>query len=178
MELKCKISLLGNEQVGKTSLILRYIRNTFTPDYKTTLGADFIDKEFTNKEFPELKEKDRMILTIWDLAGQAHFEEIASLYIHGSAGIILVFDVNNPISFESIAKWKKIAEKVSQNAIFICVGNKSDLRPISDAELKELEQKIGMSIVLASAKTAVNVDNIFANIAQKLLEQYLKKLKK
>jgi small GTP-binding protein len=178
MELKCKISLLGNEQVGKTSLILRYIRNTFSPDYKTTLGADFIDKEFSSKEFKELKEKDRMVLTIWDLAGQAHFEEIASLYIHGSAGIILVFDVNNPISLESISKWKKIAEKVSQNAIFICVGNKSDLRPVSDDELKAMEEKIGMPIVLASAKTAANVGDIFEKIARKLLEQYLKKPKK
>ena len=178
MDLKCKISVLGDEQVGKTSLILRYVKNTFNPIYKATLGADFIDKEFTSKELSDLKPKDKFILTIWDLAGQKHFEDMSSVYIHGSAGIVLVFDVNEPESFAHLKKWKEMSEKASNNLSFIVVANKSDLYTPTEDELKDMENDLGLPIELASAKTAENVYDVFEKLAKNLLDNFLARRKK
>lgn len=178
MELKCKVCLVGNERVGKTSLIVRYIKNTFSSDYKTTLGADFIDKEFTHENFPELKEKDKLTITLWDLAGQSHFEDIASIYIQGSVGIILVYDVSDKKSFTDLSKWKKICDQSCNKPLYLVIGNKSDLTSeISVDEIKEMENILKISIDTASAKMSVNVTNIFENMAKMLLSHFFSKYK-
>jgi small GTP-binding protein len=175
MEIRCKISLLGNERVGKTSLILRYVKNSFSADYKTTLGADFVDKIYTNKILPELADKDRLVLTIWDLAGQGHFVEISCMYIQGSSAIFLVFDQNNRKSFDELGKWKKIAEQYCKDAMIKVIANKSDLENvISESEIKAKEKELGVPIEFASAKLAVNVTNVFENAVKELLDQKIK----
>jgi small GTP-binding protein len=143
-----------------------------------TLGADFIDKEFTHENFPELKEKDKLTITLWDLAGQSHFEDIASIYIQGSVGIILVFDVNNLKSFNDLIKWKKICDQSCIKPIYLAVGNKSDLNSeIPESEIKAMEKTLDVSIDLVSAKLALNVNDIFEKMAKKLLTQFFNKYK-
>jgi len=175
MDLKCKVSLIGDQRVGKTSLILRYIEGTFSSEYITTLGADFVEKEYTSSDLKELNENDKFTMVIWDLAGQSHFEEIANFYIQGSAGIIIVFDVNNKESFQNITRWKQIYDRICPKAEILLVGNKNDLENVLDEqEIKEMEARFKTKIQYVSAKNDYNVQNIFQFIASKILNHQKK----
>lgn len=178
MEFKCKVSLIGNERVGKTSLILRYINNTFSEEYMTTLGADFVDKNYTHEEIDLLKGNDSFNLVLWDMAGQSHFQDIASIYCEGSAGIIIVFDVTDKESFEALPKWIEFVNKVAKDALRVIVGNKTDLpMAISEADIKKMEKKIKTPIRLVSAKMNLdeedsNVKDVFTTMATDLLLKF------
>ena len=178
MEYRAKVSLIGSERTGKTSLILRYLKNTFTNEYLTTLGADFIDKTYTHENLAGLDQGDELIITYWDQAGQAHFKQIAEIYCEGSAGMIIVFDVNDPSSFEEIPNWVEFAQKVAPEAKLIIVGNKVDLEfKVSKAEIQKLEKQMEIPVHLTSAKVELkddlsNVCNVFDEIAQKIIIQH------
>ena len=176
MEYSAKISLIGDEFVGKTSVINRFINNTFSPDYKTTMGADFIDKTFNSKDLKSLKDGDKFNLTIWDMAGQAHFVEIASLYLEGSLGVIIVFDVTNPTSFSNIKEWIAVKNKICPSADVRIIGNKSDLESkITPDEIKATENKFKIPIEFSSAKDGDNVESIFTKIAEDMLKKHVLK---
>ena len=175
MEYRCKISLIGSENVGKTSLINRYVNHTFVSEYKATLGADFIDKEFSQAQIPLLKKNDRLIMTIWDQAGQKTFESIASIYLEGSAGIIMVFDVNNIESFQSLSEnWYRIRQKICPDSELIVVGNKRDLdSEVSPEKIREIEDKWNLKVEFCSAKENSNVSDVFEKMATKIFESRL-----
>lgn len=181
MEYKGKVSLVGNEKTGKTSLILRYLKNTFTEEYITTLGADFVDKTYTEEDISELGPTDELTLVLWDMAGQAHFHNIAEIYCEGSNGLIIVFDVTNRDSFEALPKWAEFANRVCPGAEKLIVGNKTDLeRVITDEEIAKMKKKINIDIELTSAKENLesdssNVKNVFQKMALRLLNLYMKK---
>jgi small GTP-binding protein len=173
MELRSKVCLLGDQRVGKTSLIKRYIEGEFTSDYSPTLGADFVEKRFTHDKLTELKKSDFFSMFIWDLAGQSHFEEIASFYVQKSAGIILIYDVNDLDSFHHLYKWKQLCDKYTANAQIMVVGNKTDLQNVIPPEkIENLEHQLGIKIHLASAKLDQNVSDIFIEMAKLLITQY------
>ena len=177
MDYKCKMSIIGNENVGKTSIILRYLNNTFTNQYITTLGADFVDKVFTNSDLPTLDPKDSLTVTLWDLGGQKSFAEISSLYCEGSAGIMIVFDVSNKNTFISIPEWLDFAKNCCPEAQIMMIGNKIDLKSTIDPEeIRKLEEKIGSKIYFSSAKLSLtdknsNINKIFENMAEILLKK-------
>jgi small GTP-binding protein len=178
MDYRAKISLIGDEMTGKTSLILRYIKNSFTNEYITTLGADFVDKTYTHDDLEELNPGDEFTLTIWDMAGQSHFKEIAKIYCEGSAGMIIVFDANNHESFLSIPKWFEFAQTISYNGVIQVIGNKIDLpRQIEEGEIKKMEKKLGITIHFTSAAAELedeisNVGNIFKEMAAKIFRNH------
>ncbi|UYP47715.1 hypothetical protein NEF87_004000 [Candidatus Lokiarchaeum ossiferum] len=182
MEFKCKVSLIGNERVGKTSLILRYINNTFSEEYMTTLGADFVDKNYTRDDIGILKGNDSFNLVLWDMAGQSHFKDVASIYCEGSAGIIIVFDISDKESFEALPDWIQFADKVAKDALRIIVGNKTDLpMAISEAEIKKMEKRIKTPIRLVSAKMNLeeedsNVQDVFTTMATDLVIKFQKQI--
>jgi small GTP-binding protein len=177
MDYKCKMSIIGDENVGKTSIILRYLNNTFTSQYITTLGADFVDKVFTNSDLPSLNPKDSLTVTLWDLGGQKSFQEISTLYCEGSAGIMIVFDVSDEGTFKSILAWLDFAENCCPKAQIMIIGNKSDLESnINPEEIRKLEEKIGSKIYFSSAKVSLkdnlsNINNIFEIMAEDLLKK-------
>ena len=177
MDYKCKMSIIGDENVGKTSIILRYLNNTFTNQYITTLGADFVDKVFTNSDLPSLNPKDSLTVTLWDLGGQKSFQEISSLYCEGSAGILIVFDVSNVGTFKFIQNWIDFAKNCCPKAQIVIIGNKNDLEStINPEEIRKLEDKIGNKIYFSSAKVSLtdklsNINNIFEFMAGYLLKK-------
>ena len=164
--------------MGKTSLILRYLNNTFTNQYITTLGADFVDKIFTNPDLPSLDSKDSLTVTLWDLGGQKSFQEISTLYCEGSAGIMIVFDVSNNDTFKSIPTWETFATKCCPKSKIMIIGNKNDLEStINPEEIQKLEKEMGSKIYFSSAKVNLtdnlsNVNNIFENMAEILLKNF------
>ena len=148
---------LGDGQVGKTSLILRFIDNVFSGNYLSTIGIDVKIKKVT------LENGKDIIVKISDTAGQERFKAIASNYTKKANGIILVYDITNPESFMEVEKWLSQIKAEENTKPAILIGNKSDLeegRQISTQEGKDLAKKYGEEINFyeTSCKTGNNVE--------------------
>ncbi len=123
MDLKAKVTLLGDSEVGKTSLILRYVKNEFTEVYKQTLGADFMTKKIEISDHPDT----RVTLAIWDLAGQEQFSNLREYYLAGTLAAIICFDITQKASFEHVPAWIQETRHICGEIPIILVGTKNDL---------------------------------------------------
>ena len=118
---KYKIVFLGNQNVGKTSIIHRFIYETFEDNYQATIGIDFMSQ----KMFVEDKV---IILNLWDTAGQERFKSLIPSYIKDSAVAIVCYDVTNAESFQSVEKWIEDARAIREDdVLLILIGNKADM---------------------------------------------------
>jgi small GTP-binding protein len=167
-----KLILGGDGAVGKTSMVHRYVENEFATDYKSTIGTSIMKKECT---FKELESTVRFI--IWDLAGQAQFKRVRQSYLANSEAGILVYDVTDRSSFESIDKnWYREIKKASPNIVLILVGNKIDLeskRVVSRDEGEALAQNLTLTYVETSAKTGENIDDAFKMLALQIIKKFI-----
>jgi len=169
-----KIVLIGDQAVGKTSLVLRYINNTFSEHYISTIGADFLIKDLELMRAP-------VRLMIWDLGGQQQWEGIRARYMQGSDGVILVFDVSRKESIQQyIGRWvQEVEDFIGDNIPLIVVGNKIDLKP--QANLKEAAEicKIQQYPYLeTSAKTGDRVEAMFKRITAEIIIRKAEIIKK
>ncbi|KAI5061925.1 hypothetical protein GOP47_0022464 [Adiantum capillus-veneris] len=158
-----KLLLIGDSGVGKSCLLLRYSDNLFSTSFIDTYGIDFKVKVV------ELNRK-RYKLQIWDTAGQERFRTITLAYFRSAMGIVLVYDVTQESSFNNIRYWmKKIEENASGNINRILVGNKADMdeskRAVSFDQGQALANEYGIKFYETSAKTDLNVENVFLSIA-------------
>ena len=119
---KIKIMIIGETRTGKTSLISKYCKNEFNGGaYLSTVGIDFQIKKL------EIKRK-KIRLQIWDTAGQERFRNIAKSYFQSSDGFLIVYDISNSKTFETLDYWiEEIKSKSPQFSKMILVGNKCDL---------------------------------------------------
>ena len=119
-EITINILLLGDSNVGKTSLMIRFTDNKFEEDSSATIGVEFKNKviQIDNKNIK---------LHILDTAGQEKFRSVASNFIRRGDGIIFTFDLNNEESFENIKTWLITADGIKEDYQRILVGNKYDL---------------------------------------------------
>ena len=119
--MKCKIVFLGDQSVGKTSIINRFIFDNFTGNEQPTVGVDFVSKTI-NVENKTLR------MQLWDTAGQERFHSLIPSYIKDSHAAIIVYDITNENSYSNIVKWVEDVKEVrgEEAAIFI-LGNKVDL---------------------------------------------------
>ncbi|TFG29514.1 MAG: GTP-binding protein [Promethearchaeota archaeon] len=166
-----KIVVLGDAAVGKTSLINMYIEQSFTEDYKPTLGANIIRKDV---HVDEINASVRLIM--WDLAGQEKYNVIRSMYFQGCVGALLVYDVTRSNTFEAIdSKWLKDFKKyVKKEGTYILIGNKVDLkdeRVVSTDQGKNYANEIEASdFIETSAKYGENVEQAFTNLVHQILK--------
>ena len=162
-----KILLLGDSAVGKTSLIMKYVKDTFKEDYRATLGVNIISKVI---RVDQIKSDVRLI--IWDIAGQTRYEDTRKLYYEGSIGALMVYDITERSSLKNIEnKWIKDFEKFSENKIpYMLVGNKNDLeedRTITLDDAKEVAERINAEgFFETSARLGNNVEKMFSNLVQ------------
>ncbi|SCU81691.1 LAMI_0B07272g1_1 [Lachancea mirantina] len=166
---KYKIVFLGEQGVGKTSLITRFMYDTFDDHYQATIGIDFLSKTMY------LDDKT-VRLQLWDTAGQERFRSLIPSYIRDSHVAIVVYDVTNKKSFEYIDKWVDDVknERGEENVLLCIVGNKNDLveeRQVSTEEGERKAQVLKAKIfVETSTKVGYNVKNLFRKIAKSLPE--------
>lgn len=155
-----------------TSLINQYIEQSFSEDYKPTLGANIIRKDV---HVDTINANVRLIM--WDLAGQEKYNVIRSMYFQGCVGALLVYDVTRFTTFESInSKWLKDFKKyVKKEGTYIVIGNKIDLkdeRVVSTEDGKKYAEDINASdFVETSAKYGENVEKAFENLVFQILKR-------
>ncbi|CAM4892538.1 unnamed protein product [Rotaria socialis] len=161
-----KIVLIGDSGVGKSALLLRFVDDTFSEAFLTTIGVDF---KIRTIDYHGKKVK----LQIWDTAGQERFRIITNAYYRGSHGFIVVYDITSLESFQKIEMWfNLIKENANQNAKKLLVGNKRDLtsqRIVDYAQGKELADSLNIPYVETSAKNSTNVKQLFMDMISELL---------
>jgi len=157
-----KLLIIGDSGVGKSSLMNRFSDNIFNETFINTIGVDF--------KIRTINMDGKMIkLQIWDTAGQERFRTIVSSYYRGAHGIMLVFDITNKESFNNIPMWCEEIKKYASGSVKkILIGNKSDFdtkRQVEYSEAKELADSMNMDYIETSAKTALNVEKAFYDLA-------------
>lgn len=163
---KYKLVFLGDQSVGKTSIITRFMYDNFDRHYQATIGIDFLSKT--------MYLEDRTVrLQLWDTAGQERFRSLIPSYIRDSSVAVVVYDVTNRLSFGNTSKWIDDVRAERGNDVVIClVGNKTDLgndkRQVSTEEGEERAAKDGLLFMECSAKAGYNVKGLFRKLATSL----------
>ncbi|KAJ3028803.1 UNVERIFIED_CONTAM: Ras- protein Rab6 [Siphonaria sp. JEL0065] len=162
---KFKLVFLGEQSVGKTSLITRFMYDTFDNTYQATIGIDFLSKT--------MYLEDRTVrLQLWDTAGQERFRSLIPSYIRDSSVAVVVFDITNRSSFQNTNKWiDDVRAERGNDVIIVLVGNKTDLsdkRQVSTEEGEKKAKEANVLFIETSAKAGYNVKALFRKIAQAL----------
>jgi small GTP-binding protein len=170
-----KIIVIGDQNVGKTSLILRHAENKFKENYLPTLGVSIT----TNSIDLPLR-KAKVNFSIWDFGGQAYFRRVRLSYYAGCQACIIVFDITNKDSFDNIMKWDEERRRFAGGEIpTILLANKSDLatkRAVPEKDIVEFANAHGFTYFETSALTGSNVPDAFNLLAYKLVDHEAKKV--
>jgi len=161
---KFKVCLFGPGNVGKTSLLIRYIKDFFNTDLKKTIGSSFLIKDVVIDEID-------VRLLLWDIGGQDIFQKLRTIYFKGSNAALGVFDVTDPQSLLKLPGWvSSIKKTVKQTIPMIIVGNKIDLeRQVERQEAEDLAKRLNCDYLETSAKTGESVEIAFEKIARACL---------
>ncbi len=180
-KMKMKICLIGEGAVGKTSLIRRFVLDEFDDKYLQTLGTKVSKKEL---EIPADGNRAaiKVDMTIWDIMGQRGFRELLKdAYFYGAKGIIAVCDVTRRKTLEELDDWIEGVYSVSGRVPIQFLANKSDLEDkiaMNAKDLKQASKAYDSNYYFTSAKTGVNVEEAFRNLAARVGKEEISKEKK
>ena len=166
-EIKLKLLIIGDSNVGKTSILLNYTDKYFPESHLATIGVEYKVKELNTDKY-------RIILQIWDTAGQERFRSITKSFFRNTNGILFVYDITSRKSFQNVKDWIKDSEMYDKDFEKLLVGNKIDLeenRQVNFNELKEFGLKKDIEVIETSAKNSINIDESFQKIVDIILSK-------
>ncbi len=165
-----KICLLGDLRVGKTSLIRRFVYDTFSDEYLTTIGAKITKKAvFIGEPDPPFEFK----LMIWDIAGSQTFLNLKSVHYRGASGALVVCDFSRFETTKSLANWVESLFSATENIPILFLVNKIDLkeRAFGEARMEEVAKKFDAPYLFTSAKTGKNVEEAFSLLCRLMIKK-------
>ena len=167
-----KIVLLGDQAVGKTSLIRKYVLDEFSDDYITTIGTKVTSKNLSYK-WPGSNQEVDLTLMIWDIMGQKEYDGIPRNF-QGSKGAIMVSDLTRKETLYNLPILTNKALEINKNIPLIFVANKNDLTKqfqFGFQDMQTISHMYQAPIFLSSAKTGENVENIFKRLGELMLKK-------
>jgi len=167
-EYSIKLITCGNYSVGKTSLIKRFVENSFQESYIATIGVEI------SKKTMNIGGDTTLNLILWDIGGQLQqMDPYRARFYNGANAVFIVLDRTRPETLDSVRTWfNDIKKSVTNKIPMIIVGNKSDMENIyiSEDDIKKVATEFGFHYILTSAKTGANVGDAFSYICYKFLE--------
>ena len=176
--MEIKVILLGDIRVGKTSIINQFILNKFENEVPFTITSSYLDKSIF---FPDFGKS--ILFHIWDTSGSEKYRSLLKIFFKESKVVILVYDITNKSSFESIYFWYNMAkELIVDKPIFVVIGNKKDLfikEVVCEEEGRKFANEIGAIFQLISSKNYDEILSLFNKIGEAIFNsEYEKEMKK
>lgn len=159
IETSLKVIVVGNGQVGKTSMITRFAKGIFTNEYKKTIGVDFLEKRMHLNSIGE-----EVTFLLWDTAGQEEYQAITRTYYKGAGCCILAFSTVDRASFDAIESWHAKVREECGNIVMVLVQNKIDLMDDAAMDAREVEylaKKLRLKLYRTCVKDDMNVSEVF-----------------
>lgn len=168
-----KLVLLGESAVGKSSIVHRFVKDSFDDFRESTIGAAFLTQTI------QLDENTTIKFEIWDTAGQERYKSLAPMYYRNANAAVVVYDITQEASLERAKSWiKELQRQANQDLVIALAGNKLDLeseRKVAKETAQAYATEEGLLFFEVSAKTGQGVKEIFQSIAEKLpLESQIK----
>ena len=162
-----KVAIIGDSYTGKSSLLNRYINESFDNSFVSTIGVDFFIKNLTIK--------DKLVkIQLWDTAGQEQYANLIRSYFTNCTVGLIVYDITSRESFNKVEYWLKIFKmNYEEDRPCFLVGTKSDLEKERDVTKKEGYDKaysLNMDFIECSSKDNVNIDDIFDKLSNKIVD--------
>ena len=166
-----RLLIVGNTGVGKTSLLLRFNDDSFSPNQRTTVGVDYKAKETALDDGRVVK------LQIWDTAGQERFRSMTSAYYSRAQGVVLVFDVSQRSSFDELLSWvNDVKDNAPANTPIILCASKADvareLWKVTKDEYEKFAHDFCLQVIETSSNTGHNVEALFHLAARDIIRSY------
>ncbi len=174
--MKAKVCLVGEQAVGKTSLVRRFVLDAFDDSYIATMGAKVLkrDIEVSDETYGNLL----VNLVIWDIMGNKSFRDLfKEAFFQGAQGLIAVCDVTRKATLTELESWIEAVSKVAGDIPIQILANKVDLvddTEIAEDDIKEFSDRMGSTYVMTSAKTGENVEDSFDIVARKIIDERVK----
>jgi Ras-related protein Rab-1A len=161
-----KILLIGDSGVGKSSLLLRFVDNSYADSYVSSIGVDF--------KLKTMEINGKLVkLQLWDTAGQERYNTITSSFYRGANGVIVVYDVTSQSSFSQVKQWLQETDRFAPPGVCkLLVGNKCDMitsKQVSLATGKAFAESVNIPFIEASAKADVNIAEVFTLMAGSII---------
>jgi small GTP-binding protein len=164
---EAKIVLLGDSGVGKSSIAMRYVNNTFSDAFEVTIGGGYL------QQLVRLRDGSTIKMDIWDTGGQERFRSLLQMYYRDAQAALITYDVSSERSFEACEYWVNELREREENCMLFLVGNKIDIpvpeRKIDPKKVEAFAQKHNMIWVETSAKTGENINKLFEKVAQEII---------
>lgn len=162
---KLNLLILGDAQVGKTALMFRFVEERFQTNFQANVGVAFLAKTL------ELDDGSQVKVQVWDTAGQERFASVTSSFFRAAHGVIVVFDVTNEKTLQSVQRWIQLARENKPEVPIAVMGNKCDLvdaRKVTAAEAQQVCGDLKMTYYEASALNGEGVTLAFNQFVKRM----------